>query len=235
DDGEKPNWDNEIDISDLVASTSKSTADISAKSGKKKKKKKKDNDQTEADGVDPDEMDADVERPAVLEDDEEWDGTEEMRKRKLDEYMDQVYDLDFNDMVGDMPTHFRYAKVDPTTHGLTPVEILMATDAELNSYVGLKRLAPYRKEKFDPRRPEKLKEFRTALAVRGVSGWDPNNEGDAKTKKRKGKKERQKEKAKVAMDEAIKQAESALVVATEPEPTKKKRKRKHGTNATVAS
>ncbi|KAG8705566.1 hypothetical protein FRC09_002883 [Ceratobasidium sp. 395] len=234
DDGEKPAWDNDIDISDLVPSTSKSAIDSSTKSGKKKKKKKKQDDETEDVGVDPDEMDAEIERPAVLEDEEEWDGTEDMRKRKLDEYMEQVYDLDFNDMVGDMPTHFRYAKVDPTTHGLTPVEILMATDAELNSYVGLKRLAPYHKEKFDPRRPEKLKEFRGTLAARGVSGWDASNEGDAKIKKRKGKKERQKEKAKAAMDEAIKQAETAQGVATDPEPGKKKRKRKHGASATAA-
>jgi len=42
-------------------------------------------------------MDADVEQPEM--DDEEWDGTEEMRKRKLDEYMDEIYGLDFNDMV----------------------------------------------------------------------------------------------------------------------------------------
>ncbi|KAG9080925.1 hypothetical protein FRC06_005997 [Ceratobasidium sp. 370] len=179
-------------------------------------------------------MDADVERPPVFEDEEEWDGTEEMRKQKLDEHMDQIYDLDFNDMVGDMPTHFRYAKVEPTTHGLTPVEILMATDAELNSYVGLKRLAPYRKEKFDPRRPEKLKEFRKTLAARGVTDWSGDTEGDARTKKRKGKKERQKEKAKATMDEAIKQAEEALRVATDPEPTKKKRKRKHSANTTTA-
>lgn len=50
-------------------------------------------------GVDPEEMDADVERPPTLEDEEEWDGTEEMRKRKLEEYMDEIYGLDFNDMV----------------------------------------------------------------------------------------------------------------------------------------
>ncbi|KAG8702227.1 hypothetical protein FRC08_003626 [Ceratobasidium sp. 394] len=235
DDGEKPTWDDEIDISDLVPSTSKAAADPSAKSGKKKKNKRKHDDEAEDAGVDPDEMDADVERPVVPEDEEQWDGTEEMRKRKLDEYMDQIYDLDFNDMVGDMPTHFRYAKVDPTSYGLTPVEILMANDAELNSYIGLKRLAPYRKQKFDPRRPEKLKEFRQALAARGVADWDANNEGDARVKKRKGKKERQKEKAKTAMDEAIKQAEAALQVATDPEPTKKKRKRKHGASATTIS
>jgi protein KRI1 len=79
-DAEKPRWDEEIDIGDIV---------------KKKKKKNKDKGYEE-DGVDVSKMDADVE-PA--EDDEEWDGTEEMRKRKLNEYMDEVYALGFNDIV----------------------------------------------------------------------------------------------------------------------------------------
>jgi protein KRI1 len=130
-----------------------------------------------------------------------------------------------------MPTHFRYAKVEPSTLGLTPAEILIATDAELNSYMGLKRIAPYRKERFDPRRPEKLMDFRKALATRGVAGWgDGGDEGDERTKKRKGKKERQKEKAKAAMDEAIKQ-EVVVKEQTDEGQTKKKRKRKHGTGA----
>ena len=47
----------------------------------------------------PDPEDADVERAPADGDDEEWDGTEEMRKRKLEEYMDEVFGLDFNDMV----------------------------------------------------------------------------------------------------------------------------------------
>ena len=46
-------------------------------------------------------MDADAVQPQLsyLNDDEEWDGTEEMRKRKLAEYMDEVYGLEFNDVV----------------------------------------------------------------------------------------------------------------------------------------
>lgn len=135
-----------------------------------------------------------------------------------------------------MPTHFRYARVEPSTHGLTPVEILMANDAELNSYVGLKRLAPYRKDKFDPRRPEKLKEFRKSLAARGVTTWgDAENTGEDRIKKRKGKKERQKEKAKVAMDEAIKEESGAKDEPAGEGQAKKKRKRKHGTSGTVAA
>lgn len=46
-------------------------------------------------------MDADAApgSSALEHDEEEWDGTEEMRKRKLDEYMDELYGLEFNDIV----------------------------------------------------------------------------------------------------------------------------------------
>ena len=88
---EKPHWDEEIDIGDLEV------APVPTSSKKKKKKKKNDHGDGETlGGVDVDAMDADVEKTR---DDEDWDGTEEMRKRKLDEYMDEIYGLEFNDMV----------------------------------------------------------------------------------------------------------------------------------------
>jgi len=94
DDG-KPQWDDEIDIGDIPISNDEEPV----KTVKKKKKKKKGKEADSVDqgeGVDVDAMDADVER---IEDNEEWDGTEEMRKKKLDEYMEEIYGLDFNDMV----------------------------------------------------------------------------------------------------------------------------------------
>src|ERR1700722_13013636 len=86
-DTEKPQWDDDIDIGDIVP------RENMIRTGKKKKKRKRDDIAVE-EGIDIDKMDADV-----VEDDEDWDGTEEMRKKKLDEYMDEVYGLDFNDMV----------------------------------------------------------------------------------------------------------------------------------------
>ncbi|KAF8740413.1 KRI1-like family, partial [Rhizoctonia solani] len=221
DDNQKPTWDDDIDISDLVPEKSEPVSESQA--GKKKKRKKRKDGEEEDIGVDLDEMDADIERPVQEGDDEEWDGTEDMRKRVLEKYMEEMYDLDFNDMVGDMPTRFHYSHVEPSAYGLTPVEILTATDAELNSYVGLKRLAPYHKDKFDHRRGEKLKELKNSLSTRGVyDGWGA--QGETQAKKRKGKKERQKEKAKAAMDATIKQEEQ---VQEEEGPKNKKRKRKH--------
>lgn len=191
-DEEKPTWDDDIDITDIVPEESSSKK-------KKKKKKKKDEPEME-DGVDVDEMDADVVR-----DDEEWDGTEEMRKRKLDEYMDELYGLEFNDMVAGMPTRFKYTKVQPQSFALSPVEILLATDAELNQYMGLKKLAPYRKDgsNWDKNRNAKLKELKEKIRQRGAAlgaGEDITKVFPEKpTKKRKGKKERMREKAAAAL------------------------------------
>jgi len=88
----KPVWDDDIDIGNIVMSDD----DAKPVENKKKKKKKKKGGEDEDLGVGIDAMDADI-APDPME--EEWDGTEEMRKRKLDEYMDGIYKLDFNDMV----------------------------------------------------------------------------------------------------------------------------------------
>ncbi|KAI8978185.1 KRI1-like family C-terminal-domain-containing protein [Trametes punicea] len=196
-DEEKPHWDDDIDITDIVPPESE---DGASKKKKKKKKKKKDENGMDEGGVDIDEMDAEVEHPPA--DEEEWDGTEEMRKRKVEEYMDEIYGLDFNDMVAGMPTRFKYTKVEPQNFGLTPVEILMATDAELNSYMGIKKLAPYRKEgkgrNWDAKRAARLKELKTKLKERGLSGSLEAVAAAREKKKRKGKKERMREKAAAA-------------------------------------
>lgn len=88
-DGEKPMWGEDVDIGNLEPPST-------SKAEKKKKKKKKKGAEDDDEGVDIDAMDADA-LPANG-DDEEWDGTEEMRKRKLNEWMDEVYGLDFNDL-----------------------------------------------------------------------------------------------------------------------------------------
>lgn len=212
-DTEKPQWDDDIDIDDIVP-----TASTSKANKKKKKKKQKGGDDDEAvEGVDVNAMDADADPP---EDDEEWDGTEEMRKRKLEEYMDEIYGMEFNDLVrifpfppavrgrslltslgmfylqvGDLPTRFKYTPVAPQSYALTPAEILLATDAELNQYMGVKKYAPYRKDgKWDHTRGERLKELKEKLASRSIAGMQDAGETEAErpAKKRKGKKERQK-------------------------------------------
>lgn len=95
----KPVWNDDIDVSDLVPSEKKS------KKQKKKEERRKLKTAATAgddDGVDIDAMDADATRETFSGmdvDDEEWDGTEEMRRRKLDEYMDELYGMEFTDIV----------------------------------------------------------------------------------------------------------------------------------------
>ncbi|KIP08682.1 hypothetical protein PHLGIDRAFT_12467 [Phlebiopsis gigantea 11061_1 CR5-6] len=190
-DEEKPTWDDDIDIGNIIPEEAES-------SSKKKKKKKKKADEREVDGVDVDDMDADVVR---MIDGEEWDGTEEMRKAKLNEYMDELYELEFNDMVAGIPTRFKYAKVNQQSFALNPVEILLATDAELNQYMGLSKYAPYRKDSksWDSQRGVRLKELKQKIGERSQAlgaGEDLARVLPEKpAKKRKGKKERMREKA----------------------------------------
>jgi protein KRI1 len=141
----------------------------------------------------------------------EWDGTEEMRKHVLDQYMEELYELEFNDMVAGMPTRFRYVPVANTSFGLSASEILLADDKDLNEYVGLKKLAPFRKlrDTWDARRGERLREFKNKISGR-LEETDANGiatehlvDGEHKAKKRKGKKERMREKAARTQEEGV--------------------------------
>ncbi|GLB37339.1 putative KRI1-like family protein [Lyophyllum shimeji] len=228
-DDEKPQWDDDIDIGDIPLD--EDIPPTSTTSKKKKKKKKIDENEQDDVGVDVDVMDADV---AKTVDDEEWDGTEEMRKRKLDEYMDEIYALDFNDLVGGMPTRFKYTGVQPQNFALTPAEILTATDKELNEYMSIKKYAPYRKSvKWDSQRNERLKEFKSKIAVRAAhSGFAAENGPDAASdkpaKKRKGKKERMKLRAVEADGGGGATATERVADVAAEAPSKRKREEEEG-------
>ncbi|KAG8816368.1 hypothetical protein FRC19_000412 [Serendipita sp. 401] len=201
-DDEKPQWADDIDIADIVDSSEI----IEETSTRKQKSKKKATEQADYDAVDEDQMDADVEHDWNWEE-ANWDGTDESRKRLVDKYMDEVYGLEFNDMVGDLPVRFKYTSVPSTSYALDPVEILMATDKELNEYMSIKKFAPYKKKNsWDNDRNSKLQQLRQQLGSRTWDGvplseWTGPANGrisehaggfgvDSKKKKRLGKKER---------------------------------------------
>lgn len=101
-----------------------------------------------------------------------------------------------------MPTRFKYTPVQSQSFALTPAEILMATDQELNHYLSVKKYAPYRKDgNWDHTRGERLKELKQSVAPRVSGVWGdgepgaPSQGGGQIVKKRKGKKERMKLKA----------------------------------------
>ena len=94
-DEDKPTWDDDIDIDDIVPPTASS-------SKKEKKRNKKDRKKGKTADVEDEDHEMDEGHEAYMEDEEwdvEWDGTEEMRKKKLQEYMDSLLELEFNDVV----------------------------------------------------------------------------------------------------------------------------------------
>ena len=106
---------------------------------------------------------------------------------------------------------------------MTPSEILLADDKDLNEYVGLKKLAPYRKERenWDARRVERLREFKKKVSSRlGAAGADVVAserlvDGERQAKKRKGRKERMREKATRAPEETADVVEEVETKATD--------------------
>ncbi|KAL5504664.1 KRI1 [Sanghuangporus vaninii] len=243
---EKPIWDDDIDITDIIPPESESQPEAGPSKKRKKDKKKKQKNSIdvdyEEDGVDVDEMDADL----------PTNSNSKLSKRVLDSEMDDVYALEFNDLVGDIPTRFKYTPVLPDSYGLSATEILLADDAELNNLVGLRKVAaPYRRDRgraWDPKRKEKLKEFRKKLEegrtvgnagvsdkVNGDENEDEDEDAGMK-KKRKGKKERQKAKLTTAImseedpssiPQNGKTGREETRMGGEGEPSAKKRKRRH--------
>ncbi|XP_058107572.1 uncharacterized protein LOC131251085 [Magnolia sinica] len=110
-----------------------------------------------------DEILADPEQEEEGEEEEHRDGK---RKRKheisfqekvaLDKDLEEYYKLDYEDTIGDLKTRFKYMSVPSNRYGLNAAELLMADDKDLNQYVSLKKLAPYRQTEW---KVSKLKRY----------------------------------------------------------------------------
>ncbi|WVR07983.1 hypothetical protein IAU60_005026 [Kwoniella sp. DSM 27419] len=134
--------------------------------------------------------------------------------------MEEYRALDHEDMIGDLPTKFKYTQTAPTAFGLSPVEILLATDEELNKVLGVKSIAPYRKGGIGmvgKGLGKRVRELKDDLRGRrwgqedrqGHGGSKPyareqhqSADGEKRSAKRKGKKERQRNKAAAVTAEA---------------------------------
>ncbi|EAL19062.1 hypothetical protein CNBH1640 [Cryptococcus deneoformans B-3501A] len=102
-----------------------------SKKSKKKDKKKKNKNKERS--------------PSPLSEDEENQLSIPEKAHALKEAVESYNALAHEDIIEDMPTRFKYTPSAPASFGLTPVEILLATDDELNKLVTMKGIAPYRK------------------------------------------------------------------------------------------
>lgn len=69
-------------------------------------------------------------------------------KVELEKEFDEYYKLDYEDTIGDLKTRFKYRQVEPNSYGLKTYEILQSDDRDLNQYVPIKKLAPYREDEW---------------------------------------------------------------------------------------
>jgi len=85
---------------------------------------------------------------------------------QLNQLLDEVHQLDYEDIVGGQPVRFKYTQVKPDYHGLEPWQILLADDKDLNDLYSIKKIAPYRssdKEKRDKNKWSREKNKSTYL------------------------------------------------------------------------
>ncbi|KAL6984401.1 hypothetical protein U1Q18_017778 [Sarracenia purpurea var. burkii] len=71
-----------------------------------------------------------------------------LEKEIIDKELEEYYKLDYEDTIGDLKTRFKYKEVGAKRYGLRTEEILVLDDKELNGYVSLKKLAPYREKEW---------------------------------------------------------------------------------------
>jgi protein KRI1 len=119
----------------------------------------------------------DQEEEEEEEEEEKVEGSKRKRKRRKriallqkakEAMMEEFYKLDYEDTIGDLKTRFKYAKTKPNRFGLSPAELFTVNEKELNQYVSLKKIVPYKEKewKLNEQKRYQLK-MRTKELLRG--------------------------------------------------------------------
>ncbi|WVZ87948.1 hypothetical protein U9M48_034521 [Paspalum notatum var. saurae] len=104
-------------------------------------------------------------------------------KVELEKEMEEYYKLDYEDTIGDLKTRFKYKKVKPNSFGLSTYEILASDDRDLNQYVSMKKLAPYRESEWKVTHHKKLSKD---LILGGLKKEGKKDKSDKKSRFEEG-------------------------------------------------
>ncbi len=159
----KPKWDEDIDIKDLIPDfqDDEENENIPFTLSDEDLNPEANEDQAESDAVvnESRESQTKTKTEKARRMQERHDRKKEARneRRRIEQIVDKKFY--FRDALPPSTSkhagQFRYRETSPLTYGLTPQDILMASDSQLNQYAGLKKMAAFRdaeKKKKDKRR-----------------------------------------------------------------------------------
>uniref|UniRef100_A0A0E0L440 Kri1-like C-terminal domain-containing protein n=1 Tax=Oryza punctata TaxID=4537 RepID=A0A0E0L440_ORYPU len=139
-------------------------------------------------------------------------------KVELEKEMEEYYKLDYEDTIGDLKTRFKYKQVKPNSFGLSTYEILASDDKDLNQYVSMKKIAPYREAEWKVTHHKKLSKD-------SILGGQ-NKEGKKVKTKKKSKSEEGPASSEPEKEELPNEQEDAYGKAKSTRSERRKRRRK---------